>query len=116
MRHSLEGNAKTREVLLDGDYLMPNKSQAVINHSPDGFSWGYNGSGPAQLALAIILELTGTPGKHQNFKSRVIATLPFGKDFDIELKLTPYSQAELFEYTKRLRMVKENLEKMILKK
>jgi hypothetical protein len=25
------------------------------NHSPDGFEWGYHGSGPAQLALAILL-------------------------------------------------------------
>jgi len=28
----------------------------VINHSPDGFSWGYSGSGPAQLALAILCD------------------------------------------------------------
>ena len=26
----------------------------LANHSPDGFSWGYSGSGPAQLALAIV--------------------------------------------------------------
>jgi hypothetical protein len=24
------------------------------NHSPDGFNWGYGGSGPAQLALAML--------------------------------------------------------------
>ena len=24
------------------------------NHSPTGFEWGYEGSGPAQLALAIL--------------------------------------------------------------
>lgn len=24
------------------------------SHSPDGFEWGYGGSGPAQLALAIL--------------------------------------------------------------
>jgi hypothetical protein len=24
------------------------------NHSPTGFEWGYTGSGPAQLALAIL--------------------------------------------------------------
>lgn len=24
------------------------------NHSPTGFSWGYNGSGPSQLAYAIL--------------------------------------------------------------
>lgn len=26
----------------------------LANHSPDGFQWGYGGSGPAQLALAIL--------------------------------------------------------------
>ena len=33
------------------------KSLAVRLHSPDGFSWGYSGSGPAQSALAICLAL-----------------------------------------------------------
>lgn len=26
----------------------------LCNHSPTGFEWGYGGSGPAQLALAIL--------------------------------------------------------------
>ena len=26
----------------------------LCNHSPDGLSWGYGGSGPAQTALAIL--------------------------------------------------------------
>lgn len=29
----------------------------VFNHSPNGFEWGYSGSGPAQLALALLLAL-----------------------------------------------------------
>lgn len=43
----------------DGVELSPKASQAVINHSPDGFNWGYSGSGPAQLALALLLDVTG---------------------------------------------------------
>lgn len=31
-------------------------SLKVCNHSPTGFEWGYSGSGPAQLALAILLD------------------------------------------------------------
>ena len=31
-------------------------SLAVVNHSPDGFNWGYSGSGAAQTALAILLD------------------------------------------------------------
>jgi hypothetical protein len=26
----------------------------LCNHSPDGFAWGYQGSGPAQLALSLL--------------------------------------------------------------
>ena len=37
------------------------KSLQVVNHSPDGFQWGYSGSGPAQLAAAILNEITGDP-------------------------------------------------------
>lgn len=39
--------------------LSPQPSQALRNHSPDGFEWGYAGSGPSQLALAILLDFTG---------------------------------------------------------
>lgn len=31
----------------------------LFNHSPDGFEWGYGGSGPAQLALAILADFLG---------------------------------------------------------
>ena len=35
--------------------ISPRESQRHYNHSPDGFEFGYGGSGPAQLALAIML-------------------------------------------------------------
>ena len=38
------------------------KSLQVVDHSPDGFQWGYTGSGPPQLAAAILNEVT--EGKH----------------------------------------------------
>ena len=34
------------------------KSLEIAKHSPDGFQWGYSGSGPAQLAAAILYEIT----------------------------------------------------------
>ena len=37
------------------------KSLQVVDHSPDGFQWGYTGSGPAQLAAAILNEVTDDP-------------------------------------------------------
>ena len=42
-------------VMVDGRALAVGRSLAVWNHSPDGFECGYAGSGPAQLALAILL-------------------------------------------------------------
>jgi hypothetical protein len=77
MLHTLKGD-ENRNVWLDGRWLDPKPSQAVSNHSPDGFNWGYGESGPAQLALAILLELTGKPDGYQDFKWNVIAKIPDG--------------------------------------
>ena len=49
------------------------------NHSPTGFEWGYGGSGPAQLALAILADHFGNDeiaqGLYQDFKFKVIGRL-----------------------------------------
>jgi hypothetical protein len=34
-------------------------SLRLRSHSPTGFEWGYLGSGPAQLALALLLDAAG---------------------------------------------------------
>lgn len=50
-----------------------------IYHSPDGFEWGYGGSGPADLALNILGAYVEAPEAwrlHQRFKFDVIAKLP----------------------------------------
>jgi len=87
MKHKLKGKVSTRAVWLDGEELKPEASQKIYNHSPDGFNWGYRGSGAAQLALAIILKLTGKAEGYQDFKGNVIAAIPFGADFEIEFEL-----------------------------
>src|SRR5438067_13192096 len=55
-------------------------SRELRDHSPTGFEWGYGGSGPAQLALAILATWSHNDGfalKHyQDFKFRVIGRLP----------------------------------------
>ena len=52
----------------------------LANHSPTGFSWGYEGSGPAQLALAILADYMKDSPKalliYQDFKRAVVARLP----------------------------------------
>ena len=50
-RHDLYQNT----VRLNDKILDPEPSQQIYNHSPDGFQWSYEGSGPAQLALAVLL-------------------------------------------------------------
>lgn len=83
LRGELDREYQSR-VWLNGEPLYPERSQRVYNHSPDGFSWGYNGSGPAQLALAILLELTSETtaiAYYQMFKARVIAALPVHENF-----------------------------------
>lgn len=89
MKIRLKGEAETRRVWIKAGKmqqfaeLKPHRSQRVCNHSPDGFNWAYAGSGPAQLALAIMLVLTGNPGNYQGFKFDYIANLPKG-DFEEE--------------------------------
>ncbi len=50
----------------------------LINKSPTGFEWGYGGSGPAQLALAILAwhcvsDEQRALDHYEEFKSLVIA-------------------------------------------
>lgn len=58
----------------------PKRSLEIVGHSPDGFAWGYRGSGPAQLSLAILLEDTDDEDLAKNlymdFMSQVISQLP----------------------------------------
>ncbi len=86
VRHTMKGEWSSRRVWLDAKELLPGPSQKIWNHSPDGFNWGYGGSGPAQLALAVCFKLTKDRDKavslHQQFKRDIIAVLP-QSDFEI---------------------------------
>jgi len=88
------GLGLTGEVTIDGKYLDPDRSLKVRNHSPDGFSWGYGGSGPSQLALALLLEATdeNTAARvYQNFKWDIIANLDPNKDFEMDAQTYIYN-------------------------
>lgn len=49
-------------------------------HSPDGFEWGYAGSGPSQLSLALAAEVLNDDERalrvYQRLKFDVIGLLP----------------------------------------
>jgi hypothetical protein len=88
-KYSITGNARTRNVFIEGIKLSPAQSLKVLNKSPDGFAWGYAGSGPSQLALAILLALTGdekfAKEHYQDFKSSYITKLPIDEDFELDI-------------------------------
>ena len=52
----------------------------IRNHSPTGFEAGYGGSGPAQLALALVADCCGVALAvapiYQRVKKRIVARLP----------------------------------------
>lgn len=65
--------------------LSPARSLAVANHSPTGFEWGYCGSGPAQLALGVLLEEFDEETAlryYQRFKWEIVAN--FGPSWAID--------------------------------
>jgi hypothetical protein len=51
----------------------------LARHSPTGFEWGYEGSGPSQLALALLADCLGDDRPalehYQEFKRLVIAPM-----------------------------------------
>lgn len=66
------------EVTVNGSPLDPRLD--LHNHSPTGFEWGYCGSGPAQLALAILADHLADDlqalNLYQRFKWAVVTELP----------------------------------------
>lgn len=56
-----------------------------VKHSPDGFSWGYTGSGPSELARCLLIDALGEddpyPGMYHAFKFDNVATWPTEEDW-----------------------------------
>ena len=63
----------------------------LMNHSPTGFEWGYHGSGPAQLALAILADALDDDERavrlHQQFKFTMIGVLPRSSGWTLPLDM-----------------------------
>lgn len=68
-------------VTFEGDDFPPHTLPLrldLVNHSPDGFGWGYGGSAPAQLAVALLAHHLGDDHAmelYQRFKWDVITKL-----------------------------------------
>jgi hypothetical protein len=85
MQFRLKGvyGAEHNSVWLDGTKLDITPSLQIRKHSFE-FAWGYMGSGPSQLALAILLQLKGRQFAEAHYfqlKADIIATLP-NENFD----------------------------------
>lgn len=68
--------------LVTRDDVPLNPRYDLRQHSPTGFAWGYGGSGPSQLALALVSDRLG-PGRdqdalaiYQDFKWYTVARWP----------------------------------------
>ena len=79
--HMTTGQAKKGDDIVmerkDG-VPMVNLHQRVTRHSPDGFDWGYLGSGPSDLALNILLIYVDEPTAwllHNDFKDKFVAKI-----------------------------------------
>lgn len=96
-------------VYVNDKELHPGPSLQIVNHSPDGFEWGYGGSGSAQLALAILLDYLKDPRRamqfHQDFKWAFLA-LANPHSFEISEK-----QIEDFLGAMEAKMAKPRMEK-----
>ncbi len=58
---------------------MSNIPHKVLMHSPTGYEWGFNGKGPADLALNILLQFARADVAirwHQQFKHDFLVKLP----------------------------------------
>lgn len=67
------------EVRAGGGWQPLSAYRDVRDHSPDGFEWGYCGSGPAQLALALLCCCFGRETAlawYQAVKVALVASLP----------------------------------------
>ena len=71
------GEACVAKVLADGRTRGLNLMLHECNHSPSGPEWGYNGSGPAQLAFALCFDTTRSLRRtwriYQRVKERLVA-------------------------------------------
>lgn len=94
---------------VDGKAVELAPSLKVINHSPTGFEIGYGGSGPAQLALAVLMRFADKKTAatlHQDFKWEFLAdakyqaaNLPADEPVSIYVDIPAWIQTKKAEMT-----------------
>jgi hypothetical protein len=84
---------RTNRLFLDDRELFPERSVNLVHHSSTGFEWGYLGSGPAQTALAICLEIMPHEwmalALYQSFKHAFVSDWK-EDDFEVTIDVTDF--------------------------
>ena len=78
MKRTIRWDSKRMKLFVDGIELSIRASQAIWNKSQD-FNFGYGGSGQAQSALAILLNVAGKETaltRFQDFKRDFCSVMP----------------------------------------
>ncbi len=73
-------NGCSVQVEQDGECTGLPPRHDLRNHSTSGYEWGYGGSGPAQLALALAADVLGDDDRaqdvYQQLKFTLVGRLP----------------------------------------
>jgi len=79
--HGQRTAAQTQVTTPEGQALPPRND--LRDHSPSGFEWGYAGSGPLQLGLALLAHSQADDElaleHYRDFTRMIVATLPEGE-------------------------------------
>lgn len=84
----ITGDKYTRNVYIGVEKFDSKLSQKLMNHSPS-FMWGYESSGSAQLALAILLRIAGEEKAlrfYHKFKREIIVNCEKDKNFSLKVE------------------------------
>jgi hypothetical protein len=95
---TITGSFSENFIMLDGEQIDHELSRKIWDKS-EAFSWGYAGSGPAQLSLAILLMYLPVElalKYFQDFKFKVIARWP-QQDINLSFNLKVVMSSILFE-------------------
>jgi hypothetical protein len=77
------------------------------NHSPTGFEWGYMGSGPSQLALALLYEALKNERAARaiafDFKREILTQLNYDAWVLSESEIRAWADTQLLEFSPDVR-------------
>jgi hypothetical protein len=123
-REVIEKNSDMTRVWIDGKRIYPEQSRKVKDIS-EAFTWGYDGSSPRQLALAILLEapVHSAPGGaggdlfplkyYSEFMNEIVTQWKQDEDFEVEVDVDEWLASHLEDDANELRALHKPGKKVI---